>query len=246
MLKFFRKIREKLFVEGNLKKYLFYAFGEILLLVLGILIALQINNWNEWRKERIEEQDLLESILDEFQFNEKETKRSIGVAQMIQSKCRLLIQNTGSKGVKISKRESDSLIYGGLTRIISLDVSEGIISTLLNTGKIQIIRNDSLRNLLSNWPSKIEDVKEDEVWAIDRRNNFIIPYLNKHYSSISEYSDLSSGFAISYKDIYQKIEFENIIDSHRSFNRNNERNYTILLSSLNHVIDLCQQEISKS
>lgn len=50
MLKFFRRIRRKLLDKGNLKKYLIYASGEILLVVVGILIALQVNNWNEARK----------------------------------------------------------------------------------------------------------------------------------------------------------------------------------------------------
>ena len=50
MIKFFRKIRHKLLNEGRLKKYLIYAIGEIVLVVIGILIALQINNWNEARK----------------------------------------------------------------------------------------------------------------------------------------------------------------------------------------------------
>jgi hypothetical protein len=46
MLKFFRRIRRKLLDEGSLRKYLVYAIGEITLVVIGILIALQINNWN--------------------------------------------------------------------------------------------------------------------------------------------------------------------------------------------------------
>jgi len=50
MLKFFRTIRKKLIEEDNVRKYLLYAVGEILLVVIGILIALQVNNWNEQRK----------------------------------------------------------------------------------------------------------------------------------------------------------------------------------------------------
>ena len=51
MIKFFRKIRQNLLSEGKTGKYLKYAIGEIILVVVGILIALSINNWNEERKQ---------------------------------------------------------------------------------------------------------------------------------------------------------------------------------------------------
>ena len=50
MIKFFRKIRQKMLTENKFNKYLIYAFGEIVLVVIGILIALQINTWNENKK----------------------------------------------------------------------------------------------------------------------------------------------------------------------------------------------------
>ncbi|MAD97150.1 MAG: hypothetical protein CMB99_07490 [Flavobacteriaceae bacterium] len=70
MIKFFRKIRQKLLAENRFNKYLLYAFGEIILVVIGILIALQINNWNEQQanEERIKstlrqvQKDLLNDI----------------------------------------------------------------------------------------------------------------------------------------------------------------------------------------
>ena len=52
MIKFFRKIRQKLISENKISTYLIYAIGEIILVVIGIFIALQINNWNENRKEK--------------------------------------------------------------------------------------------------------------------------------------------------------------------------------------------------
>ncbi len=50
MIKFFRNIRRKLATENKVASYLRYAIGEVILVVVGILIALQVNNWNEERK----------------------------------------------------------------------------------------------------------------------------------------------------------------------------------------------------
>ncbi len=55
MIKFFRKIRQNLLIENKIGKYLKYAIGEIILVVIGILFALSINNWNESRKDSISE-----------------------------------------------------------------------------------------------------------------------------------------------------------------------------------------------
>ncbi len=67
MIKFFRIIRQKLIAEGNLRKYAFYAIGEILLVVIGILMALQVNGWNEARKDNIEQKALLVNFVEDLQ-----------------------------------------------------------------------------------------------------------------------------------------------------------------------------------
>ena len=66
MIKFFRQIRKSLLMEtGKTSKYLKYAIGEIILVVIGILIALQINNWNENRKLQTQELNLTKQLLDD-------------------------------------------------------------------------------------------------------------------------------------------------------------------------------------
>lgn len=63
MIKFFRKIRQKLLSENKFNKYIFYAIGQIILVVIGILIALQINNNNEAAKKKGKEKIILKEIL---------------------------------------------------------------------------------------------------------------------------------------------------------------------------------------
>ena len=63
MIQFFRKIRQNLLSNGLTGQYLKYAVGEIILVVIGILIAIQINNWNEERKDRMIENQILDEML---------------------------------------------------------------------------------------------------------------------------------------------------------------------------------------
>ncbi|WP_445386515.1 DUF6090 family protein [Robiginitalea sp. IMCC44478] len=70
-MKFFRNIRQQMLGDQKIRKYFFYAFGEILLVVIGILIALQINNWSEYRKDRETEASYLERLLIELETNKR-------------------------------------------------------------------------------------------------------------------------------------------------------------------------------
>ncbi len=67
MIKFFQKIRQNMIKESKVSKYLLYAIGEIILVVIGILIALQVNNWNEYRKDRISEKELYLTLIESLE-----------------------------------------------------------------------------------------------------------------------------------------------------------------------------------
>lgn len=67
MNRVFRNIRQKLLVENRVTRYLLYALGEIVLVVIGILIALQVNNWNENRKNKITEQSYVKSLINDLE-----------------------------------------------------------------------------------------------------------------------------------------------------------------------------------
>ena len=69
MIKFFRKIRQQLLTENKFKKYLIYAIGEITLVVIGILIALSLNNWRESVKLKTTERYLYSDVLQEIRID---------------------------------------------------------------------------------------------------------------------------------------------------------------------------------
>lgn len=92
MLKFFRRIRRKLLDEASLRKYFFYAIGEIALVVIGILIALQINNWNESRKEEKLEIKLLHGLKSDLIGSINDMSQVLEIDSFVISNGKLLIQ----------------------------------------------------------------------------------------------------------------------------------------------------------
>lgn len=83
MLKFFRKIRLKLLAENRVTRYLAYAIGEIFLVVIGILIALQVNNWNEERKTEKAQKSILISFMEDLKADSLAIKNHVGDLERI-------------------------------------------------------------------------------------------------------------------------------------------------------------------
>jgi len=146
MLKFLRRIRLQLLDNGKTRKYLMYAIGEILLVVVGILIALQVNNWNEKRKNRITEIQLLEIIhenltndIDDFE------KNLIHLSNRIQA-CEVLL---GSANDIIEYH--DSLAYHLFYTIVFPHFTPNESGyELLKSQGIESISNDSLKLSITN------------------------------------------------------------------------------------------------
>jgi len=157
VIKFFRNIRKTLLAEGKSLKYLKYAIGEIVLVVIGILIALQVNTWNEQNKTKIKEHQDLVKLKEEFDYNYEMLDYVLGTKKKSLDAWKTWI-------MKIVNKE-----YSDLKSLKRLDASATtfipIVSTyekLIYTGNIDNIKSDSLRKLLALWPTNIAEYKEDE------------------------------------------------------------------------------------
>jgi hypothetical protein len=171
MIKFFRKFRQKLLPENKFSKYLLYALGEIILVVIGILLALQINDWNNYEKDRAEEQLLLLNIKDEFEKNLKELLSDHAINIKSLETCYYILESDMTTKTML---EIDSLV-GSMLTYAAFDPSMGYFNQTIASGKLDLIQNDSLKKYMSQWTAELEDLREDVIIRREYWLNHILP-----------------------------------------------------------------------
>lgn len=158
MIKFFRKIRQKLLVENKFSKYLIYAIGEILLIVLGILIALYIDNWNQSKLKRAQEVEILKDFhsglkfdLAHLEYNRKQNALSTNAMDII-------IEHLENK---LPYHDSLKVHFSDATGIVFSELNGSVFETLKSEG-VNLISNKDLRDTLVIAYGKINN------WVIDQ------------------------------------------------------------------------------
>ena len=111
MFRIFRIIRKTLVEKNHVKKYTIYAIGEIFLVVLGILIALQINNWNENQKQRREEGIILSSLLDDLKIAADQSAEHISDEENAMNRLILALKEKERRNEIVNHSKADSLFY---------------------------------------------------------------------------------------------------------------------------------------
>ncbi len=190
MLRFFRQIRQRLLTDNKFSKYLLYAIGEILLVVIGILIALQIDNWNEERKLRREEQTLLRQLKEEYLTNLEQLDSKISTRLVLLNSSKDLLGYFDDP----TSANRDSVIskLGNLNLTLTYDP---IDNDLIASGKINMIQNPELKSLLTKWSTDVVQVQEVEAIYVNQQHYNNQPILNK----------LGVGRAMT-KALYDKVE----------------------------------------
>ena len=176
MISFLRKIRRGLLFKNKFSKYILYALGEIILVVIGILIAIQINGWNQERKNRDTEKVLLAELYKESKENLRQFEENKQAYVQSLIACSVVLRNVSTMEERASL---DSVMnYGpGMFRGITFDPSNGIVESLISTGEIQLIRNDTLRNYIITWKDVLKDFQEEEENSRTLWKNQVEPYI---------------------------------------------------------------------
>ena len=177
MIKFFRNIRQNLVMENKTGKYFKYAIGEIVLVMIGILLALQVNEWNNQRLAASNEQLFLKNLQSDFKANMVEFNKiykSSADAYLASNNLLEIIK----KGDPISNNtEIEHLIDMIINDFSSLDLTDGAINEIINTGSLNIIKDRKLRKQLSNWSRTMNDMNDDIKITFDYLFNNLIPSL---------------------------------------------------------------------
>ena len=162
MIKFFRRIRQKLLAEKIFNKYLVYAIGEIILIVIGILIALQISNWNEIKKIRSSEQHYLLSLKTEFNFNKVELEKIMNRNNTNAENAIKVINIMGPESPQITEEELSFLLSGSLSYEVQFDPNIGVLDEIISSGKLGLFSNDELKFALSSWNGLLQKTRLQE------------------------------------------------------------------------------------
>ncbi|MFX0556664.1 DUF6090 family protein [Maribacter sp. CXY002] len=216
-------------MENKTSKYARYAIGEIILVVIGILIALQINNWNEARLEFNREKITIQNLHTEFRENLRDLdsintilKRTIQATEKIFGKFK--------EGELQESNEIDDLLHY-VIESPSWKPSEFVLNDLQNSGGLSKLNNTELKILLFNWSRFFNELQETMVQS-EETNISLIEYIREHgslrnidtRSKVFQYGP--SQLKMNNAMLLQNIQFENYIDDKLYVLKESEIAYT--------------------
>lgn len=219
MIKFFRKIRQKLLVENRFGKYLLYALGEIILVVIGILIALQINNWNETIKVRATEMVYLKNIKNDLQLTIAEIDKFIELRNtLIQSAKRTLEHFEGKPISDPEAFNKDIVDIYTWERFYQVN---NTFQELTSSGNLSLIEDEKIKNGLLNIESLYKKIKYNEDhFRYDTEVTMYAPsykILDINTMGINYFYQATNG-QIGAKADLEKEDFEPMLTDHNQKN----------------------------
>ncbi len=215
-MKVFRRLRIEMINKDKTKKYLKYAIGEIILVVIGILIALQINNWNENRVEKIQENKILANLHIEFDENLKNLLFVDSILGNTTQSINIIFNQFGKDTLDFNEHEIDSLLSICLNSP-TWSPSDFVLNDLKNSGGLSKLHNEELKKLLFEWSRFYSQLSEIQ-FQIENTNLDLIEFI-KNNASLRNIDVFSSRFEHSSSKLFDRntsllsnYRFENYID----------------------------------
>jgi len=232
-MKLFQKIRQTLIKEGNFKRYLLYAIGEILLVMIGISLAFQLDNWNENRIKKNAENKYYESLRAQI------TEDSHIISGQIHFNNRYLAEfkyiNEVVENNDRSKMDTLGLLVRNLTQYSDFDRQGNIYETMVNSGQINLLQNDKIVNGIRELEEMYIYINRMESIHYDAMMNYTGPVV----ASVLKYSTLE----IKKPDDVFTYEFQNLVISLIQIMEEKDRTYNQSRNKIEHILKLINEEL---
>jgi hypothetical protein len=199
MIKFFRKIRRKLLTENKFSKYLLYAIGEIILVVIGILIALSINNWNQKRLKHEELISVYERIVIDIDNDVRQLSRAVVYYDSLEYVYKRVINDSitpdlfddGLSRILTSSFATTTLSATGVNKLKQLDVKDSLSLNVIG------IYDFMERRLVSYFEKRINDESEQMVNIFRDNYNWYPEWMSKFIMQDNSSKELQDYFLYS-------------------------------------------------
>jgi hypothetical protein len=215
MLYFLRKARKQLLAENKVTRVFIYMIGEIILVMIGILLAVQVNNWNEERNARKEEQILLKGLKNEMTDNLAQIKDVISYNSRSKAAAGKLLAIYNADHRKLKSETLDSL-FAEVQFAWTFNPRLGIVNSIKANSKIGTIQNHVTRGFITSFEEMAKDAEEESLLTrsiiVDRYVLSVSRYisLNDRVRHIGFYTG-ESKFSSDYAGIFNDREIESLL-----------------------------------
>lgn len=245
MIEFFRKIRQQLLAQNKFSKYMLYAIGEIVLVVIGILIAVNVNNWNQQIAKKELEINILIEIRDNFIDTKENIERNLALEGRLLQYCNRILDYLDNN--RPYNNELD-VAFGTYYWSFFVTPSNSGYEYLKQNG-FNIVSNNELRKEISSVVDvDLKFVKENsERWAEHMESNISKPFHVKNFRKYfpEESNPVGDEYAkpINYEALKKNEHFKNIIAEIISTRMWNNASLNSTLESLNNIIIMINKEL---
>jgi hypothetical protein len=240
LIRFFRHIRQRLITDNKFSKYLLYAIGEILLVVIGILIALWANDWNDVQKEQIKRKALLNALSVEFNSNLNQLDSVMFYNDRVIDATLKIVDLKSNLAIVPS---TDTLKHWlkNTSWLWTFNPQNGALRSGISSGDVHLIRSDSLITMLFSWQDVVADASENEKRHMELQlgsGSVVGPYVRMmdYYGLTYPKLPKKSEFTSDYQGLMRDPLFEDFItelyghtvDAQNELNLVHQQNVNIL------------------
>ena len=249
MIRLFNRIRKQLLDENRTSRYLKYALGEILLVMIGILRARQVNNWNQTRQVKKEELKVLKGLHQEFI---KNLSRFDTTYKRQKARRDEVVITMTSNFEEFTIERWDSIHVINVAQW-TFDPLKGVYNSVINSGKLDLISSDELKTKISKFQDLVIDYKEEELNTNNFGMNTIYPFIIENFpskfgvwSKFRERTIEEEKVAKqAYIDLYKDQAFENMMTFLIAYMSAIFEEGPILREEMVSIIGLLEEEIEK-